>query len=182
MIIYYTHGYTGEDGESRKLLEVAIAEYTGDPGKAAELASRVRESGNYGKPVIDGFDGYSVSHSGNTWAVLFCSGPCGLDVQYERETDIGAVTRRFYGQDEAEAVQTGGRNEFFRIWARREALVKAAGESIVNSELPAVLAGKAVYCGETWYIQDVEIPGENLYAAVCCGSPGEKAEVRELER
>lgn len=131
------------------------------------------EYGEYGKPSIPGWNPFSISHSENTWAVLIANDDCGLDVQYEKAVDYLKLAERWYSVEEFEYLESLSNNEelsreFFRIWARREALVKAAGASIANSNLPSVLADEVNYEGSLWSIKDVVIPeSENLHAAVC---------------
>ena len=62
MIIYYTHGFSGAKGESHELLKKAIAEYKGDELLAGRLVASLKRQGQFGKPVIDGFDCFSISY------------------------------------------------------------------------------------------------------------------------
>lgn len=174
MIIYYTDDFSGGRNESHRLLEAAITEYTGDSGQAAALTGGMR-TGEMGKPYIDGFDFFSISHTGSAWAVLISECECGLDIQEARGCNILTVSGRFYHQEdaafvaaEAERDVAGGRSEFFRLWARREALVKAAGVSAADSRIPSVLGDRVDYAGRTFLISDIRVPGmQDLYAAVC---------------
>lgn len=160
MLVYYTHEYKGG---SHDLLEKVAA-----PHKMDEI-----EYGEQGKPFISAWKPFSISHSENTWAVLVADDDCGLDVQYEKQVDFLKLAERWYNTEELESLKKLSedeviRREFFRIWSRREALVKAAGTSIANSSLPSVLADNVSYEGSLWMIMDVTVPGaENLHAAVC---------------
>ena len=71
MIIYYRQDFSGGKSESRRLLTEAVAAYTGDRGRAEALTGAIR-TGKKGKPYIDGFDFFSISHTENVWAVMFC--------------------------------------------------------------------------------------------------------------
>mgnify|MGYP000110943460 CR=1 FL=1 len=74
---------------------------------------------------------------------------------------------RFYNKDEYLEVKEKGEAEFFRIWARREALRKAEGESVF-SEAPSVLWNRVVSENQFWEIRDITMPFD-LAAAVCIG-------------
>lgn len=192
MIIYYTHSYKNRKGESGALLERAVARYLGsgrseqgydgDCEKAAQrLVSSRRTTGEFGKPYIPGFVPFSISHSCNTWAVLL-AGPetsqdrqcdaaslpadgalsCGLDVQYPRKVDAEAVLNRFFSPDDA-----GCSGDFFRLWARREALVKAAGTSVAGTDIPSVREDSIRYEGMNYRLYDIDIPGCEASAAIC---------------
>lgn len=184
MTIYYTHDFNSRiKGESHRLLEKAIAIHTGDSNKAAELVSNIHSCTELGKPMIDGFNDFSISHSRNTWAVLIADSQCGLDVQYTQNSNVAVIAKRYYAAEEYELVSSGGGvDEFFRIWARREALVKAVGTTIVNSNLPCVLGSRAEFEDGIWIIKDVDIPkcegSDKYYAAVCVKADEEVSYVR----
>lgn len=225
MIIYYTHTYSRNKGESHRLLEQAIGEYLASAGhrdqpdaddrdSASRLVSLLRTTGEYGKPYIPGFAPFSISHSRNTWAVLITeedrdtsatypedvTGTCGLDVQYPGRADAETVTRRFFAPADADLIaalcrsgeqddtaaergMTGADDAFYRLWVRREALVKAAGTSAVDADVPPVSGGKAVYRGAEYRLEEIRIPECEAYAAVCIPAceevPGELI-MREL--
>ena len=172
MTIYYTEDFAGGRDESHRLLAEAISEYTGDG--AGELTAGMH-AGENGKPYIDGFDFFSISHTGKIWAVLFCENECGLDIQLAKKCDAVSIAGRFYHPDDAAAVTSAysedpqnGSDEFFRIWARREALVKAAGGSVADSGIPSVLGDSVTYGGASYSIRDIQLPGmPEVFAAVC---------------
>ena len=196
MIIYYTHDYNKKrKGESHRLLEQAVAGYlvstrqdslTGQKAheEASRLVSSIRMTGEYGKPYIPGFAPFSISHSENTWAVLiaadaegagqvrnYSTGTCGLDVQYSRKADEESVAKRFFAPEDAEYIAGLPASErtdaFFRLWARREAIVKAEGSSAADSEVPSVRDDTAEYRGVLYRLKDIGIPDCSAYAAIC---------------
>ena len=200
MIIYYTHKYGSRKGESHRLLQQAISRFLTEKGygeapaenESRELVSGLETSGEFGKPCIAGFAPFSISHSSNTWAVLISgpgdeTGACGLDIQYRRKTEAVSVAERFYAAEDAvlvsAAMADGGADAaedvFFRLWTRREALVKAAGVSVAGTDIPAVNRDAAVFRDTEYSIADVRIPGDGLYAAVC--TSGRMLPVRTAE-
>jgi 4'-phosphopantetheinyl transferase len=174
----------GADGELLRP-DTADAEYR---DKAGKLVSRIAAAGEFGKPYIPGFAPFSVSHSAGTWAVLIGDedgGPCGLDIQYERKAEALPVAKRFYAPEDAALLESIAASEgasdeevtdeFFRLWARREALIKAAGGSVAGTDAPSVQGDRAVYCGTGYVISDIVIPAEGrLYAAVCTEESADK--------
>lgn len=188
MHIYYLKGYNNEKGESHRLLRMAIAaflsdededkegiafselsraESTPDAGiKASEYVDMLRE-GEQGKPYINGFVPFSVSHSNDTWAVLFSRRECGLDIQYPRRADAFGIAHRFFAPEDASYI-ADHEEAFFRLWTRREALVKAAGTSAAESSVPSVLPGNVHYRGCEYSLTDIMIPdAPGLNAAIC---------------
>lgn len=180
MIIYYSLSFGGGRGESHELLRRAVSEYLQDDERAGALTDSLR-TGRKGKPYIDGFSEFSISHSGNAWAVLFSDKKCGLDIQFERKCDIIAIARRAFDPADAELIYSlykgspeEARRLFFRIWTRREALTKALGESVFDSDIPSVAADSVSMGGSDYLIRDIVIPAApELYASVCTeGSSG----------
>ena len=179
MIIYYKGGFGGGRAESRRLLTEAIAEHTGDAKRAETLVSSLR-TGENGKPYIEGFERFSVSHTGGVWAVLIDMRECGLDIQLDRKCDIIAISRRIYAAKDADRIASmneedpeRAKEEFFRLWARREALTKAMGGSVCDAALPSVLTNKLSANCVPYMIFDIGFPdgvcpdGARLHAAVC---------------
>lgn len=166
MNIYYSLSYSGKSEDSHVLLKDAIAGYIGNREKAGALVSELKKGKN-GKPYIEGFKHFSISHSDRAWAVLFSEEECGLDIQYEKKCDFIAIAKRWYAPEDREIVlslaeldEEKGKEEFFRIWTRREALAKALSSTVYDSELPTVSSCEM--------IKDIILPGApEIYAAVC---------------
>lgn len=190
MIIYYSDKYKGGREESRRLLEKAFAVHTGDEKRAKTLVAALKK-GEYGKPYIEGFSCFSVSHTGSMWAVLIAERECGLDIQFGKKCDMKAIAVRWFApQDAAETEalsaeenSSAAYDSFFRIWTRREVLTKALGSTVYDSELPAVLTGAADIGGRHYTIMDVLFPDmpisekPGLYASVCIEGDGEYPEI-----
>lgn len=94
--------------------------------------------GQDGKPELirpwSGLLHTSLSHSADLIAVATCiERPVGVDIQHLLpELDPAALTARYFPSDEAEYVAAGADRDaradrFARLWARKEAAVKAAG-------------------------------------------------------
>ena len=182
MTIYYTHKYKEMGRQSHELLDLALGDYLGDKSLAAELVASMKRdtSKDYeGKPYIEGFDKFSISHSDGSWAVLIDKRECGLDIQYERSCDFLQISKRFYNPEDAAAVsgiyamgeasEPEARSEFFRIWTKREALIKALGLSVARNDFPPVGFYKsAEYSGRLYYVANINIPdASDMYAAIC---------------
>lgn len=174
MTMYYTLSGYGSPRDSHRLLMDAIGEYSGDTEKAGALVKSLK-TGESGKPYIEGFDQFSISHSGRAWAVLFCDKECGLDIQYEKKSDVTRLAGRWYDPADAEAVgkaaavsEECGRKEFFRLWARREALVKAIEGTVYDASLPSVSGDIVAADGREFIIKDISLEGgEDIHAAIC---------------
>ena len=174
MYLFHSSHFEGGRENSRALLKRAIQDYLAlsdiqglDAGKLVESI----QTGEHGKPYIPDFASFSVSHSGQYWAVLFDDQPCGLDIQLGKDIDYMAMAERYYSERELERVKLFGYNEFFQIWTRREAFVKAIGATVFSAT-PELLYGEydcnieVEHEGIKWQIRDIEMP-MTIFASVC---------------
>lgn len=90
-----------------------------------------------GKPFcpLPGAPFFNLSHT-RGWLGLAVRGmgPVGLDLEdTRREVNLLPLTRRYFSEAEAARVAVGGAEAFFRIWTRKEALVKCMGTGLTVS-------------------------------------------------
>lgn len=114
-------------------------------------AERIRwRIGRNGKPQVDGpHSGIEVnlSHSGGLAAIaLSTHRPVGVDVQLIAPSmDVTAMARRYYSPQETCFVLSPAPSpevrsiRFTRLWARKEAMVKAAGSRLMRGMPVSVL-------------------------------------------
>lgn len=152
------------------------------------------EVGPQGKPHVCGGPSFNISHSGDVVALAFAaSGRLGVDVEYRKPLrDLLSLARTTFRSDEfAELVglpEAERVEAFFRIWTRKEAMLKALGCGL--SELDAIavsglkdgealreisLPGEAV---DRWTLRSVELDDEHALAVAW---DGEVTEVSNVE-
>jgi 4'-phosphopantetheinyl transferase len=90
------------------------------------------ELGPHGKPAVKGVEvgiEFNLSHSGG-WAMIAVSAraPVGIDLEAIRpNVNIADLLKRI-----GETELSGSRERLFQVWARREALTKAAGGPLME--------------------------------------------------
>ena len=139
--------------------------------------------GPHGKPSVAGAAGapggrveVNLSHSGSLCAVAVSTGrPVGVDVQRLCPgMDVAAMARRYYTAAEVAFVLTPAApaarsHRFIRLWARKEALVKAAGGRLLRGMPVSVLArGVVEFEDRPHRIADLSAPS-GFHAAVALG-------------
>lgn len=87
----------------------------------------------HGKPYFPGRDDlfFSVSHSGDFFAVAVSNTNIGIDLQQHRKTNSGAIARRFFQKNEVSFLERYP-ERFFDIWAAKESYVKYTGEGLAR--------------------------------------------------
>ncbi len=149
---------------------------------ASELQARpaalVWAPGRYGKPeLVPPWSGLhtSLSHSGDLIAAAISTGrPVGVDIQHRVPgLDAVSLSARFFPPEEAGYVASGRdaavrADRFARLWARKEAVVKAVGGRLWPNLRIAVRRRQIVRCAEPaglHRVADVPAPA-GFHAAV----------------
>lgn len=190
--------YVTAHGLLRLLLGAAVGEAPGSLRFA---------SGPWGKPYLvhpaarrssAGLPAFNIAHSGERVLLAFCAnGAVGVDVERHRKlSDALDIAERFFSPREASVVRAlhGGERDdaFFRIWTRKEAVVKAAGLSVATHSReaevlpggPMLHEGTSALSGEggTMGLWWVDLPSESGYAAALAAHrPMPRVVLRELD-
>jgi len=175
----------------RFVLRLLLGSYLNCPGKSIRF-----ELGPAGKPRLassrmnEARLEFNVSHSGDWMAVALASDlSVGIDIETGRELKRAlALAQRFFSADEAQWIQAlpevDRSSAFFRLWTRREALVKAVGGKLLTSLKQLELepgSGRALRLPESWpsvtnwYLEQLDLP-KGLVAAVA--APRQDVSVR----
>ncbi|WP_419949506.1 4'-phosphopantetheinyl transferase family protein [Candidatus Palauibacter sp.] len=126
-----------------------------------------REKGDAPQPLF-----FNLSHSGGL--ALFAvggAGEVGVDIERIRPLRYPADLAREHLSAAERALRPDwaagdARPEFFRIWARKEAMLKAAGLGL-SRPLARVDTIRGVLDGRPYWILDL-VPGEGFAGAVAC--------------
>jgi 4'-phosphopantetheinyl transferase len=103
------------------------------PAEVAVDRTCSRCGAQHGRPLLPGTGLHvSVSHSGELVAVaLTSSGLVGVDVEAVRTIDFAAIARAVCTP--AERLHVRAEADFFTVWTRKEAVLKATGEGLSRS-------------------------------------------------
>ncbi len=121
----------------------------------------------HGKPRLVG-DGpaFSLTHAGDVVGVAVHDDPVGVDVEQVRPlTDLAAMAAHACSPAEAAATETATEpGAFFRLWTRKEAVLKATGDGLSTpmSDLTVGPAGVAHWAGAPgpiWLVDLEPAPG-----------------------
>lgn len=112
---------------------------------------------------------FSISHSGEYWAVAFSSLPVGLDIQRHEQRDYLSLAKRWYHPQEYAAVEQYGKQCFFDIWCAKESRIKCGGTGFpaLFPTFSVVEKGAIAAVVEDWQIKPLNIDAD--YSACLCG-------------
>lgn len=110
-------------------------------------------TGPFGKPRLaesPAHPHFSLSWRPGIAAVALGNAPLGVDVELRREdVDTAGISQRFFAaQERAALAAAADPGEFFRLWTRKEALIKAAGAGIDQLPVAGALESRASLVNE----------------------------------
>ena len=169
------------------LLRLILAHYLAKPARTLTFCR-----GDWGKPALAGPEAatlsFNLSRSHDTAFLAVGGGPeLGADIECQRELpDLDLLVRRQYSKPEQDHLLRSDDREhsFFRIWARKEAYIKARGHGLSHPlrEFSTVSSGReeeglhlvddwsAEASHAEWWVRDVDLPVTGYAAAVAHGS------------
>ncbi len=122
----------------------------------------------YKKPYLESGPHFNISHSGHFVLVSFSDQPVGVDVEEKKELEWESIAAMMHEEEQhCLGLLEETTDIFFRIWARKEAFLKAVGSGILNGiGEDCVLDDLLEKEGKIWHLRDVEIDAG--YAAAVC--------------
>jgi len=150
--------------------------------------------GEFGKPRVEGVE-FSVAHSHGLVVLALCrEAAVGVDVEWvEREIEALEIARSSFAPGEIKRIEPAAEGadrarEFFAVWTRKEAIVKAHGQGLTiplqSFEAPEGEAEQAVELvvkgvGQRLYVRGIDV-GEGFAGALAVGVEGLKVKRVEL--
>ena len=167
MKVYLYEGFTGRKKESRNLLLDALNKFSDKNFKEEDILFK-----DSGKPYVeDEKIEFSVSHSVQLWMVAIGESSIGADIQVFKKCDTEGISQKLYSEDEIKFIDLWGDYGFFKLWTRREALVKAQGKSVFE-KMPALvdnnneLKDEIELAGKKYIMKDIEI-SDDISCSIC---------------
>lgn len=187
LVTKHVHVWIGRRVEPQRMRAHVLARYLGvTPGAVTVLRDR------YGKPSLgpNAPIHCSFSHSGDQHWVAVSSHPVGVDVQQHRinPPPFLALARRFFAPNEAAALAAlegdALATAFYRLWTRKEAMVKALGRGLAFglTRLEVSFKPSGMDCllslddsaklARHWSLGSIPLVEQGYTAAVAVAQPG----------
>lgn len=160
---------------ARGLLRLVLSYYLGCGPR--EIAF---EPGTYGKPGLKCPDDsglkFNLSHSGGILAIAVARREVGVDVErIDPAVPVDEIARFVFSPAEQSLLAAMPHPErtkaFYRLWTRKEALLKATGEGLnqLSPDIDTLTHSVLVRPGRTWHVRDFK-PGEGYAGALAVDS------------
>jgi 4'-phosphopantetheinyl transferase len=159
---------------SRAFLRRILGEYLKIEPRMIEFSYN-----QYGKPYLAGCNiKFNVSHSrGRVLCAITLNDELGVDLEHtEKDFDFIETAEKCFSETELGILKgvpkSKQREAFYKIWTKKEAVVKAIGKGIstplTEFTVPLKEKGSLVIENKKWHIESLEI-GENFAAAIAVG-------------
>lgn len=158
----------------RARLRQCLSVATGTPPNRLALIT-----GPFGKPALADGPEFSLSHSGEHWALAIADTPVGIDLEaIYPGVDTRAIAACLFAPGEAAAIAglpgAVGTRAFFDCWTRKEAFVKAIGRGLSypldSFEVSVTREARLIAGANGWAIDDLALTPGLAGALVAHGS------------
>ena len=113
---------------------------------------------------------FSLSHSGKYAVCVVSDTECGIDAEKYADTkNVLKIAERYFATDEYEYIKSSGdtKTAFFKLWTRKESLLKAIGTGISGGLKTYTVLNDEIAIGDTKF-RFLEIGGyEDIAITVC---------------
>ncbi|MCW3101567.1 MAG: 4-phosphopantetheinyl transferase [Bacteroidetes bacterium] len=142
--------HTIADRKSRLLGRLMLKDSVGRAGLPHLIGTVSRNVHN--KPCIKGWDAFNISHSGEMVVFAHSRAEIGIDIEKAGPLDHESLLHNLHPKEQ-ELVRRSAdpQQEFYHIWVKKEALLKAVGTGLMaETELPDCSGSLLSYKGMDW--------------------------------
>lgn len=141
------------------LIKKMLAEYSGHTMQKLQTT-------DHGKPYVVDAPAFNLSHSGNYVVLAFSEEPdakIGVDVEHIKVIDYLKVGKTVYGEEELQwlAESPDQQLAFFRLWARKESVLKAYGSGFFAQAKAVNCLGEPLIEGEQYHFYPIRLDNQH---------------------
>ena len=139
--------------------------------------SRITDNG-YGKPVAENGPSFNLSHSGDWVALAIGEGDVGCDIEKPKYVSYEKMGRIVFTENELAKIREARdkMGEFFRLWTKKEALLKCIGEGF-HRPAKSVDVSSDIFIdgGRSYFLKTIEF--SDYYISACAADSDFKLEI-----
>ncbi|MGV3610699.1 MAG: 4'-phosphopantetheinyl transferase family protein [Fluviicola sp.] len=146
-----------DDRKSRLIARILVKKYLSDNKRKERWC--IWKKGEHMKPYIENGPYFNISHSGKIVVVCFSEdAEVGVDIEEINTIDTKAMAAHFH-KDEVKWLEHNGyhQDQFFRIWTRKEAFLKAKGGGILEGLDQQSILNDLVTDKQEWYLLELDL-------------------------
>jgi 4'-phosphopantetheinyl transferase len=136
-----------------------------------------------GKPFVQNEMKFNISHSGKIVIVVFSKYDIGADIEIMEENDIEEISRYFHLNEILYLKENlFDKSEFYKIWTRKEAFLKAKGVGIVGDLNKHDCKEKIILDeGQNWHIESLNFK-KGYACAISQNYPIKNIKIEEITK
>jgi 4'-phosphopantetheinyl transferase len=169
------------DQKSRLLSRLMLQESLEDTGSHNALVNWKRNANH--KPAIDNWNAFNISHDSDLAVFAYTTGSTvGIDIEKKENISYWEIIDHFH-PEEQQFIKTAidPENSFYRIWVKKEALLKALGTGIVNGLNDfSCVRNVEEYQGNHWHLKELKIHSDYV-CYLCHTDYDEKITIQEFK-
>ena len=169
------------DRKARLIARIMLLNSLQQTGEDYLLHSQKKNS--HGKPFIEGWDFFNISHSGDYVVMAHGSTPLGIDIEKVKDIDVAAIDYLLHAEERNHIAQAVNKTEaFYDIWVKKESFLKATGQGLTGDFADFNTAAKSIQlASDNWYFHHLNIaPDYECY--LCTPSVGVAYKILEFEQ
>jgi 4'-phosphopantetheinyl transferase len=135
------------------------------------------------KPIVAGLE-FSVSHTKNYAAIAIGSTALGIDIEYtDPDFEFRPILAAHFSQAEISFIEDGENQllNFYTVWTRKEAILKATGEGLVNDLNKVPVLQNRLIRNETDYLLHSLVINDHCLMSFASGYTLEKLNLWLIE-
>ncbi len=135
MIIYIFENYKNRNESTVNLAKKAVIDFLRKENYSLDKIENITiEKTKEGKPYAKDLPIFlSISHSENICIIGISLVEIGVDIEKIREINYNQIAKRYFMDKEIKHInETPNKDEFFRIWTRKEAYAKMLGIPVLK--------------------------------------------------
>jgi 4'-phosphopantetheinyl transferase len=117
------------------------------------------------KPLIDNWNAFNIAHAANLVILAYTTGETvGIDIEKRKKLEYTDIMENFHtGEQQHITSAADPISCFYKIWTKKEALLKAAGTGIVNGLSDFSCVEDIVnYRSRNWYLKEVRLHADYI--------------------
>ncbi len=133
-----------------------------------------------GRPYLENYPNFNISHS-NQWVVCIISkdGKIGIDVEELKEINFQGLSKRYFHYNEQQLIKN--KKDFFRIWTRKEAILKAQGCGLRVELKQLDTTRNPVELDQNYWLYPIDLPFKNSVCHLATSFPNATLSLQAFE-
>ena len=123
-----------------------------------------------GRPYLENHPNFNISHSNQiVICVISKDGKIGIDVEELKEINFQGLSKRYFHYNEQQLIKN--KKDFFKIWTRKEAILKAQGCGLRVELKQLDTTRNPVELDQNYWLYPIDLPFKNSVCHLATSFP-----------